>query len=213
MSAMTDSMLAARVGIGAAALALVALTALHILKPDIHPSRTMISEYALGPHGWVMALSFGACAVAGACLFAALVLEPPSLLGRIGLAFLLVASVGLAMAACFPTDPTSTPPAQMSFSGRMHGVAFQIGVPSQIVAVSLLSFSLRNEASHLSLPLLMLAAVVWLSILLMVAIMLIPGPAKSSNPNDSERFPGWPNRSFMVAYGVWLIVAAWPMAR
>jgi hypothetical protein len=43
-SAMTYSVLAARAVIGAAALALIALAALHILKPDVHPSRTMISQ-------------------------------------------------------------------------------------------------------------------------------------------------------------------------
>jgi hypothetical protein len=53
---MTYSVLAARGVIGSAALAVFALAALHILKPDVHPSRTMISQYALGRHGWVMAL-------------------------------------------------------------------------------------------------------------------------------------------------------------
>jgi hypothetical protein len=42
----------------AAAVSLVALAALHILKPDLHPSRTMISQYALGPYGRVMAAVF-----------------------------------------------------------------------------------------------------------------------------------------------------------
>lgn len=47
-SVITYSVLAA---IGASALALVALASLHILKPEIHSSRTMISRYALGRHG------------------------------------------------------------------------------------------------------------------------------------------------------------------
>ena len=142
---MTYSLLAARAAIGAAALALIALAALHILKPDIHPSRTMISQYALGRHGWVMALCFAAFGAASACLFAALIAHVPSLLGRIGLAFLLAAAVGLAMAARFPMDPVSTPREQMSFTGKMHGVAFMIGVPCQILAVLLLSLALGNQ--------------------------------------------------------------------
>jgi hypothetical protein len=120
---MTYSSLAARAGMGAAALALIALAALHILKPDIDPFRTMISKYALGRHGWVMALCFAAFAAASACLFTALVAHAPSLLGRIGLACLLSAAAGLAMAARFPMDPVSTPPKPMSFSGKMHGVS------------------------------------------------------------------------------------------
>jgi hypothetical protein len=210
---MTYSLLAARAVIGAAALALIALAALHILKPDIHPSRTMISQYALGRYGWVMALCFAAFGAASGGLFAALIAHVPSLLGRIGLAFLLAAAVGLAMAARFPMDAVSTPREQMSFNGRMHGVAFMIGVPCQILAVLLLSLALGNQTAHASLPLLALTAVVWLSLACMIAVMLIVGPGKPSHPRGPERFLGFPNRLFMVAYGVWLMVVAWPMAR
>src|SRR5436190_15512791 len=180
---MTYSLLAARAVIGAAALAVTALATLHILKPDVHPSRNMISLYALGRHGWVMALCFAAFATATACLFAALVAHVSSLLGSIGLAFLLLAAVGLAMAARFPMDPVSTPPAQMSFSGKMHGVSFLIGVPCQVLATLLLSLTLRNQASHASLPLLALTAVIWLSLVIMIALMLIVGPGRPPNPN------------------------------
>src|SRR6185503_17702017 len=105
---MTYSILAARSAIGTAALALIALAALHILKPEVRPSRNMISVYALGKHRWVMALCFAAFGAASACLFAALIGQVPSLLGRVGVAFLLAATVGLAMAARFPMDPVST---------------------------------------------------------------------------------------------------------
>jgi Protein of unknown function (DUF998) len=210
---MTYSVLAARAVIGAAALALIALAALHVLKPDVGPTRNMISLYALGRHGWVMALCFAAFGAASACLFAALMAKVPSLLGRIGLAFLLAAAGGQAMAARFPMDPVSTPPAQMSFTGRMHGVAFMIGVPCQILAVLLLSLALGSQTAYASLPLLTLTAVIWISLVIMVAIMFMVGPGKPSNPNGPERFVGVPNRLFMVAYGVWLMVVAWPTAR
>jgi hypothetical protein len=151
---MSDSVFAARAVIGAAALALIALAALHILKRELDPSRTMISQYALGPYGWVMALCFVAFGAGSACLFAALIGHVPSLLGRIGLALWLAAAVGLAMAARFPMDPVSTPPAQRSFTGKMHGVMFMIGVPCQVLAVLLLSLALRKQPSHATLPLL-----------------------------------------------------------
>ena len=209
---MTYSLLAARAAIGAAALALIALAALHILKPDIHPSRTMISQYALGRHGWVMALCFAAFGADSGCLFVALIAHVPSLLGRIGLALLAAAAIGLAMAARFPMDAVSTPRERMSFTGRMHGVAFMIGVPCQILAVLLLSLALGNHPAHASLPLMVLTAVVWLSLAAMIAVMVIVGPGKPPNPRGPERFLGFPNRLFMVAYGVWLMVVAWPMA-
>jgi hypothetical protein len=36
-------LIAARAAIGSAALAIIALAALHVVKPDIHPTRTMIA--------------------------------------------------------------------------------------------------------------------------------------------------------------------------
>ena len=124
------SLYAARAAIVAAVVSLITLTALHVLKPELHPSRAMISQYALGPYGRVMALCFAAFGLASGSLAVAIVPYVRSLGGRIGMALLLTAAVGLVMAARFPMDPASTPPAQMSHSGRMHGVAFLLGVPA-----------------------------------------------------------------------------------
>ncbi len=173
----------------------------------------MISQYALGRYGWLMVLFFGGLAAASGCLFVALIPYESSMLGRTGLALLLAAAVALAMAARFPMDPVSTRRAQTSFSGRMHGVAFMIGVPCQLFAVLLLSLVLGKQASQASLTLLGLTAVIWLSLAVVVTVMLIVGPGNPPNPDGPERFLGWPNRLFMVAYGLWLMVAAWPMAR
>jgi uncharacterized protein DUF998 len=208
----TYSLLASAV-FATAALALLALATLHVLKPDIHPARTMISQYALGRYGWMMVLFFGGLAAASGCLFVALIPHVSSVLGWAGLALLLAASVALAMAAGFPMDPVSTPSPQMSFSGRMHGIAFMIGVPCQLFAVLLLSLVLGKQASQASLTLLGLTAVIWLSLAVVITVMLVVGPGKPPNPDGPERFLGWPNRLFMVAYGLWLMVAACPMAQ
>ena len=204
---------AARAAIVAAAVSLVTLAALHILKPDLHPSRTMISQYALGPYGRVMALCFAAFGGASGSLAVAMVPHVRSLGGRIGIALLLTAAVGLVMAARFPMDPVSTPPAQMSHSGRMHGVAFLLGVPSMVLAVLVLSFALGGQVSYTGWLLKRVAAVIWISLIVMIGIMLRVGPGKPPNPNGPERFVGVPNRLLMVAYAVWLMVAAWPVAR
>ena len=204
---------AARAVIVAAAVSLVTLAALHILKPDLHPSRTMISQYALGRHGWVMALCFAAFGVASGSLAVAIVPYVRSLGGRIGTALLLTAAVGLVMAARFPMDPVSTPPAQMSHSGRMHGVAFMLGVPSMVLAVLVLSFAFDGQVSYTGWLLKTVAAVIWISLIVMIGIMLRVGPGKPPDPNGPERFVGVPNRLLMVAYAVWLMVAAWPVAR
>ena len=60
--------------------------------------------------------------------------------------------------------------------------------------------------------LLSLTATIWVSLGIMIAIMWIVGPGKTPDPHGPERFLGWPNRLFMIAYGAWLIVMAWPIA-
>jgi uncharacterized protein DUF998 len=210
---MTYSEIAARAAIAAALLAIAALAALHVLKPDIHPSRTMISQYALGRFGWLMAVCFAAFAMASASLCIALFERVPSALGLVGLAFLFITAVGLAMAALFRMDPVSTSPARMSFTGKMHGGAFFIGVPCQVLSVLLLSLALGQQGSHSSSVLLALTAVIWLCLVMMIVIMAMVGPGKPPNPNGPERFLGFPNRMFMIAYGVWLMAVAWPLAR
>jgi uncharacterized protein DUF998 len=89
------SVCAARATVVAAAVSLLALIALHVLKPDLHPSRTMISRYALGPHGWMMALCFAAFGVASGSLAVAMVPHVRSLGGRYAV-WLIVAAWPLA---------------------------------------------------------------------------------------------------------------------
>jgi hypothetical protein len=203
--------LAARAAVGSAVLALLSLTVVHLLKRDLDPSRTMISRYALGPYGWLMAVCFAAWAAASALLFVTLALRPSSTLDRVGQILLLAASIGLAMAARFPMDPVGTPRREMSFSGRMHGIAFLVGVPALVLAVSILSLSLAGYGSHAAIPLLLLTAAIWLSLIAMIAIGAMVGPDHGPNPQVPRLF-GWVNRLLMVGYSVWLIAVAWPMA-
>ena len=46
----------------------LALLALHALRPDYHPGNHMISDYAVGPHGWIMTTAFLALSAACATL-------------------------------------------------------------------------------------------------------------------------------------------------
>src|SRR5215203_6838015 len=94
----TRSQLAARVAVGASALALVTLLVLHVVQPQLAPSSHMISEYAVGRQGWLMALCFGAFAASSAATLVAVAPDARKVTGRLGLGFLLLASIGLAMA-------------------------------------------------------------------------------------------------------------------
>lgn len=204
-------MFAARAAIGSAALALLALTIVHLLKRDLDPSRTMISRYALGPYGWLMAACFAAWAAASALLFMALATRASSSLDRVGQFLLLATSIGLALAAAFPMDHAGTSHREMSFSGRMHGIAFLVGVPALVLTATVLSCSLAGRGSPTAMPLLLLTVTIWLSVIAMIAIGARVGPNHGPNPHVPWIF-GWVNRLVMVTYSFWMMLVAWPMA-
>jgi hypothetical protein len=204
------SHIAASGATGAAGLALLALAALHILRPDLDPSRQMISEYAIGRFGWLMTVCFALFAAASGSLCVALMGNTSTLAGRIGLIFLLVAATGLAMGATFQTDPVSTAPDAMTFSGRMHGLSFMIGVPGVLFATLLLSVALRTHETWVGQPLLSLTAIIWLSLAVMAVAIVVTMKHVGA---DVSSVVGWTNRLFMTGYTLWVIVVAWPMAR
>jgi hypothetical protein len=207
----TLSQMTARAALAASVLAVLMLSVLHVVQPELAPSSHMISEYAIGPHGWLMTLSFAAFAASSAAALIAVASAAwRTITGKIGLGFLLLASIGLAMGAAFPMDPATTSPDAMSFSGRMHGVAFMIGVPGQILSVLLLSLALRKSARWRSRPLVTVAAAVWLCLGIMIATLIAAAPKPGVPPSGVF---GIPNRAFMVAYAAWLALAVWPLVR
>jgi hypothetical protein len=191
----------ARVAIGAACVALLALLLLHVLRPELAPASHMISEYTIGPYGVVMGVSFGAFALGSLALLMALVGSARGWLGRLGLVCLFLTAVGLALGGAFPMDPTTADQSRMSFSGKMHGVGFMVGVPGELLAVLFISLALRREAPWSGARLLPWAAAVWLSVVIMVPLLM------------HMSYFGIPNRTFMVAYGIWVILAARPLTR
>jgi len=200
--------LAARLVLVFASAAIVSLAVLHFMQPALSPAASMISQYAIGPHGWLMNLSFASFAIGSLCLLGTLVGQPKSILQWIGLFCLMMAGVGLAFGALFNMDAATDDPAQMSFSGRMHGLAFMIGVPGELLSVMLLSIALQRAPWN-GKALIALAAAVWISVILM-AVNLIGWLQAGANG------PAWfgiPNRTFMMFYALWLIAAAWPIAR
>lgn len=195
---------AASVAMSAAVLAVVALGLLHVLERDLAPASHMISEYALGASSWLMTVCFAAFATSSASLLIALRPHVRTRVGRIGLGFIFLAAVGLALAAVFPTDPASTQPEDMSFAGRMHGVAFMVGVPGELFGVLLVTLALRRRS------LVLLAAMEWLSLALMIVALVLAAPQPGA---PAQGWFGIPNRTFMVSYALWLTMAAWAVAR
>jgi len=197
-----SSRIAARLSFAAAALSLVLLAALHVLSPEFDPSWRMVSEYASGDYGWVLALMFLSMAGSSVALFFAIKSQIRTIVGKIGLVFLLAAAVGLAMAAMF------------DWKHNLHGLASMIGVPSLSIAPMLISVSLvRNQAWSSTRQLFLWSAnLTWMSLVLMIATMFI-GLSQSGGEFGPDVPIGWPNRLLMLAYGGWLMIVAWRAAQ
>ena len=203
---MAISVSAARITFWAAALFLVLLAALHIIKPEYDPSWRTVSEYAIGRFGWAMQLAFFSLAIASVCAISA-VWELRSTIGYIGLMLLLVAATGMIIGGIFPTDPITTAPDALSASGKMHILGGQLGIPSIPLAMTLISWALTRR--HLAWAdvrrwLWLLVSLAWLGFGAVVFLAFVV----AKGTLGPEVLIGWPNRLFMIGYSLWLMVVA-----
>ncbi|WP_444855752.1 DUF998 domain-containing protein [Sphingosinicella sp.] len=201
---------AARIAFLASLGSLVTLLVLHVVRPDLAPSRHMVSEYALGPSNWLTALYFLLLATGCAALLIALLSAVRTTGGRIGLGFLGCAAVGLVLAALFPMDPVGTLPDNGTTSGMMHGVAGALGMPTLIIASLILSYGLRRHPlwTAYARPLLIFAHLSWVSSVLMAVLI---ATAMQDNAIRPDAMFGWSNRLLVFAYAAWIMTAAWPL--
>ena len=120
----------------------LALVVLHLLRRDLPPGRTMISQYAVGPYGALMASAFVALALALLMLVLGLLRDGPrSWAARIAEVLLGIAVVGLVISAAFPMD--IRPP--RTLSGKLHDISFLVNVTSSLLASALLSASFGSD--------------------------------------------------------------------
>jgi Protein of unknown function (DUF998) len=124
------SIAAARLAVAAAGAVLLLLAGLHVLSPEFDPSWRMVSEYANGRHGWVLSLMFLSWALSSWALAFAIRPYINTIVGKIGLIFLIAAGAGEAMAAVF------------DITHGLHNLAAMIGIPSLPIAAMSISLSL-----------------------------------------------------------------------
>jgi hypothetical protein len=200
--------LAAAWAMAMAALFVMLLVALHIVRADLDPSWHMISEYAIGPMGWLMRAAFLALAVALLALAAALIPGARGWLAITGVVLLGIGAVGAAMGGLFAMDPVGTPMEQGTRSGMLHGVSFMIGVPGTVLGLTLLSAHLWRRPGWSSGRSLLLATVgwVWLTLIVFAVSMLTLMSKGASGP---EFLVGWQNRALVLAWAVWILAVGW----
>jgi len=203
------SQMSARVSFAAAAAFLALLAALHVLKAELDPSWRVISEYAIGEHGWIMVLAFLSLAVSNVALFAALRSQVRTVSGRIGLALLLTSTVGVIIAAIFTTDPITVSEDARTTAGALHNLGGTLGIAGPI-AVALLGWNLVRNPAWVSArrPILWATALVWVSLLVFYV-----GLGAMLSQNNGEFGPdvliGWLNRLDVLAGCGWLLTVAW----
>lgn len=191
---------------GPAALALTVLV--HLVKPEVSTAWQTTSEYAIGRHGWVMALAFVVTGLSYAALAVAV-----SGLGRRGavrvaVVLLVLAAAGTCIGGLFVTDPIETPQSELSTSGTLHGLGAGLALVLVPVAALLLNLGLVRTATGRRRTVLRFAAV--LPALALVAFMVTQGVLTAAN--GGALGPGAPiggvERLLLVAYAVWLVLTA-----
>jgi hypothetical membrane protein len=125
------------------AYAAIALLLMHVLRPDFSPASHMISDYAVGPYGWVMQTVFVGLSAGCTMLLVGLARSgPTSIAARLGIFLLAVASIGLIVSAIYPTDLQGAPATR---SGYFHTLSFFVNVASIVLAIVLLTVSFGSE--------------------------------------------------------------------
>jgi Protein of unknown function (DUF998) len=122
-----------RLGQGLVIAAAGVVVALHLLRPDLDPMSHRLSDYANGPHGWLMAVVFGVTAAA-ALVLAPIIASSGRTAGRrraIGVA-LVVAAIGLAAAGAFRTGVREAG----ALSDQLHGLTSSVAAIALVVAAT-----------------------------------------------------------------------------
>lgn len=204
------------VGPGAAALssiiAFVALVVLlHLVRADLDPRAHVLSEYALGPTGWIMTLAFLALAASFVTLLLAL---KPHLTGwpsAVGTVTLGIAAIGATLGGVFPMDPVGTPMDQASTSAKLHNLGFMLGGPGTLLAITFINWALARAPSWKGSRAVLTATAVfaWVAmVVFFIAVSMLMG-----NRQGGDMFIGIWNRLLVVSWVVWAMALALQIRR
>ena len=193
----TFARMAALVSTAGTGIFLGILVVLHVLRPDLDPSWHFISEYELGPHGWLMHVAFISLAVGTTSVALAVVSQARSITGYLGIALLLISAAGMTLAGAFA--PAS--------NNRLHDVGAMLDLVP--FAALLLAWSLsRNESwASTRVGLWAVALLPALGLLVFMVSMSILLSRNGGRPGPSV-WVGWQNRFMILMQCIWLLHAA-----
>ena len=206
---------AARLAIAAIATYQVLLIVLIFLRPDLDPSWHTISEWAIGPHGWIMSAAFLISALSYAALLLMLKAQLRGILGRTGLGILLICAIGAAGVGIFTTDPMPLH-FPLSTKGTFHvifGTSQLVLLPFAALLINL-SLARNNEAWGSARRVLFWTAGLplfgFLSFAVYAAIFVFPLGPGAYGPGVNI---GWPPRFAFLTYMLWVVTLGWQAIR
>ncbi len=200
---------AARLSIVAVVTYQLLLIALIFIRPDLDPYWHTLSEWALGPHGWIMSIAFLISATSYGSLLVAVRSQVRGVVGAIGFAILAICFVGTFGVGVFTTDPFDIP--KLTTTGILHiitGSSALMLLPFAALLINL-SLALKNQAWARARRLMIWTAFLPLAglagFIVHLAIFVIPLGDNAHGPGVPL---GWPARFLFLTYMVWLIVLA-----
>ncbi len=199
---------AARIAMGAIIAYQILLVVLIFLRPDLNPSWHTISEWAIGPHGWMMSGAFLISAVSYATLFGMLRHQLHGAIGRIGLGLLLICVIGAFGVSIFTTDPMPFHP-PLSTIGTLHVICGTSQLMLFPFAALLINLGLArgNQRWARARRVLRWTACLplfgWLSFVVYTGIFVAPMGRDAYGPGVNI---GWPPRFAFFTYMLWIVV-------
>jgi len=205
---------AAYAAIMATAISCAGLLLLHVISPEFAPSWRMVSEYANGQHNWVLMIVFVGWALSSFALVAALWPLWGTMLGKIGLALLLLGGFGQLMGGLF------------DINHKLHGPAAMIGIPALCIAAILITLALMRRPD-ISAPPIWSAHLPWIAFAMMIGAFILffsslkaagvdmsgqSGPLKEL-PTGVSGYVGWANRALFAVSYLWVFLASLGVVR
>jgi hypothetical protein len=164
---------AAAVSILATAYFLAAAVGAHIVNTQCNVFSDYISDYAVGPLGWIYGSAFlASCLGCLALAISVALVVPPEALSKTGAVLLAVVGVSFAIDFAFPTDilPPGAPPT--TTVGAIHLVDALFGWVLFTIGAILISTRLRRDAYWKTWQPI-LTTLAWLSVLLLVVLIVV----------------------------------------
>lgn len=184
------------------------LGALIFLRPDLDPSWHSISEWAIGPHGWIMSGAFLVSSVSYLSLFVMLKTQLRKPMGRIGVGILLICAIGAAGAGIFTTDSMPFHP-PLSMRGTLHilcGTCQLVLFPFAALIISISLARAKQVWARARRPLLWAA---WLPLFgflcfaVYTSLFVVPMGPNAYGPGVNI---GWPPRFAFFTYMLWIVI-------